>query len=109
MILSPDDRLAAIRGIAHSLDGHQAQKRAARLSLGVRTERKASPLPMPMEARRRRLQAAIAFLQARGTLVSILDRDALVRRYRITAKRENYLADEVVAYAIERGFEADNG
>lgn len=98
-------RLAVIRVAAEALSVREASARTARVRLGYPTQRAATALPkLSAETRLRQLQEAIAFLKHQGILVSIYDRDALVRRYRVTGKRENYLADDVVAYAIERGF-----
>lgn len=49
--------------------------------------------------------AAIAFLKARCILVDVLDRDALVRRYRVTGKRDSQMLEQVVEYAESLGFE----
>lgn len=99
-------RLAVIREAAASLAAKGRAAPPARASLGERAERKKAPLPpLRAEQRLRRTTDAIAFLSRLGVLVAVVDRDALVRKYSVTGKREHYLADDVVAYAIERGFE----
>jgi hypothetical protein len=88
----------------------ERHERAARLRLGYRNERSAPSLPpTPSELRALRLERAIAFLTRHGVAVSVCDRNSQIRRYRLSAKRDNYLADDVVAYAIQRGFESDRG
>jgi len=107
-VISRPDRLAMIREAAKVLAHRREVARCARPSLGERQTRAAKPLPpMPTELlRRQRLQAAIAFLARTGILVTVVDRDALIRQYRVSGKREKKLADEVIAIAVERGLGA---
>jgi hypothetical protein len=106
-MISRPDRLAMIREAAQALASRPEMARCARPSLGERQTRAAKPLPpMPTELRRQRLQAAIAFLARTGILVTVVDRDALIRQYRVSGKREKKLADEVIAIAVERGLDA---
>lgn len=104
------DRLSKIRAAAQALAKKHSTDRVTRPALGHRTERKTSALPeMPTEARRKKLEGAISHLKRLGILVSVCDREALVRQYRVTGKRDKHLADDVVAYALQRGFEPDHG
>lgn len=56
-------------------------------------------------ARRERLQGAIAFLKSRCILVWPLDRDALVREYRMTGCFNHYTAAQVISRAERMGWE----
>ena len=59
--------------------------------------------------RRARLAAATAFLKRRCILVTVVDRDAPIRTYRVSGKREPMLAEGVIAIAEWQGFEGSNG
>lgn len=50
-------------------------------------------------------QAAERYLKARGILVSVVDRDAWVRTYRVTGYRSPVYLEQVVALAQYLGFE----
>lgn len=50
-------------------------------------------------------RAAEAYLKARCILVSPVDRDALVRTYRVSGRRESQTLEMVIAYAEALGFE----
>ncbi len=63
------------------------------------------PLPLTFEARRARLEAAIAHLKRHCILVSVSDRDAPVRLYRVSGRRESKFAEEVIEIAQEYGLE----
>lgn len=98
-------RIELIRAAAQKLREASAAK--ARPLPGARQAPPALAIPpLPAEARRRALDAAIAFLAQSGVLVSVVDRGALVRQYRVSGKRDNKLADEVIAIARERGMPA---
>lgn len=103
----PVDRLATIRDADQKL-ALPAQTGDFRAVIGAPTVKSALPIPpLPAFARRQRLQAAMMFLKRQCILVSPVDRSALVRRYRVSGKREAMYAEEVVAFAIERGFQAE--
>lgn len=55
--------------------------------------------------RAERLNGAIAFLRSRAILVSVADRATMVRRYRVTGKRETQLAEDVIELAQGMGWE----
>ncbi len=59
----------------------------------------------PIAERRARIEGATAFLKRRCILVSVVNREAQIRTYRVSGKRDPMLLDEVVAFAMERGFE----
>ena len=103
---APVDRLAAIRTAAVKLAAREAAKPAPRVPLGQPAERKAAVLPpLWAEAQRAALQGAIANLKQRCVLVTVCDRDAAIRMYRVSGKRDAMLASDVVAYAAALGFE----
>lgn len=78
-------------------------------SLGAPSPRKALPaMPMAFEERRRKLEAAIAFLKRKCILVDPLDKLAAVRRYRVSGKRDAMLAEEVIEHAQSMGFEVSD-
>lgn len=101
-----------IRQIAGQLDlrapaapGAPAQ---ARPIVAPRNPRKAAPVLKsdPIAERRAMLDAAIRFLKARCILVDCTDRSAMVRRYRVSGKREPMLAEHVIDYARSLGMES---
>ena len=51
-----------------------------------------------------RFAAAVAFLKARAILVTVVDRNALVRRYRVSGKLDSMFAEDVIARAVKLGF-----
>lgn len=98
---APENRIDLIRRAARSLALREERK--PRPLPGARNVKEAAIPPMPFEARRQALEAAIRFLARRGVLVTVLDRQAQVRRYRVTGKRENKLAEEVIELALDAG------
>lgn len=52
------------------------------------------------------LGAAVRFLKARCILVDVVDRDAQIRKYRVSGRREAMYLEDVVALAEGLGFEA---
>ncbi|MAM39309.1 MAG: hypothetical protein CL949_12620 [Erythrobacter sp.] len=62
-------------------------------------------LAIPFHLRMANVDGAIAHLRRRGILVDVVDRAALIRRYRVTGKRDPRLAEEVIELACESGFE----
>ncbi|MEL7753344.1 hypothetical protein VO57_015095 [Citromicrobium bathyomarinum] len=60
---------------------------------------------IPFDLRKANVDGAIAHLRRRGVLVDVVDRTALIRRYRVTGKRDPRLAEEVIELACESGFE----
>lgn len=108
---APVDRVAVIREAVRNLARRESPKASAmpvtKPSIGQRSARPVAPLPiMPTEQRRVRLQAAIAHLGRRGVLVWADDRDALIRKYRVTGRRELKFAEDVIEIAAAYGFEA---
>lgn len=53
--------------------------------------------------------AAFAYLKARCILVTVVDRDALVREYFVTGKRFRHSLEMVVELAESMGFEIEGG
>ncbi len=51
-----------------------------------------------------RIAGAIAFLRTLGILVSVVDRDAQVRRYWVTGRKYRQLAEDVIDLAIAKGW-----
>lgn len=103
--LDRPDRRELIRVAAARMNAKRAAEKA-RIPLGAPVPRMARPAaPAPFELRKRQLAGAISFLKARCVLVTPLDRDALVRRYRVSGFRDNQLAEDVVALAAAQGFE----
>lgn len=77
----------------------------ARIPLGARTEPERRPVPTCgwLERRHERIKRAIDFLNARAMFVQVVNRDALVRTYRVSGKRDPKLAEEVIEIAIGLG------
>lgn len=106
----PVDRLELIRRAALALRRRQDASAKARPLPGLPA--KSNPVaipPLPTATRRARLERAIAFLKARCILVSICDRAALVRQYRVTGKREPMLAEDVIELAAWHGMQDEEG
>jgi hypothetical protein len=59
--------------------------------------------------RQARFRSAEAFMKARCILVSVIDRQAQIRTYRVTGKRLVYSEDEIIALAEGMGWEDDHG
>lgn len=57
-----------------------------------------------IEQRAARINAAIAFLGSLGIPVSIADRSADIRTYFVSANRRSLFAEEVIEFAIEKGW-----
>jgi hypothetical protein len=103
----PIDRMAVIRAAAQKL-ALPATTSDCRALPGKRAEPARIAIPqLPAFARRQRLQAAIMHLKRQCILVSPVDRSALVRRYRVSGKREAMYAEEVIAFAATRGFQIE--
>lgn len=98
-------RIDTIREIAAKLDQRNAP--APRPIAAPRIERK--PLstlgPDPLAQRREEIARAIRFLKSRCVLVDITDRNAPIRKYRVSGKREAMLAEQVIEHAIALGME----
>ncbi len=95
-----------IRAAAAHVEAKPQPAVPARPSLGVAQECKPVLLPsLPFAARRQRLDAAIAFLKRQGILVSVVDRDAPIRKYRVSGKLDPRFAEEVIEIAVARGLE----
>lgn len=103
------DRLAMIRKIAGQLDLRPATAPIApvqaRPIAAPRNPRKPAPVLRadPIAERRELLDAAIRFLKARCILVDCTDRSAMVRRYRVSGKRDTMLAEHVIEHARSLG------
>ena len=61
--------------------------------------------PNPVEARRLCLQRAIDWLNAHAWFVQVVNREALVRTYRVAGKRDAMLAEDVIRVATEKGMQ----
>jgi hypothetical protein len=59
----------------------------------------------PIAQRRDAIERATRFLKSKAILVDILDRSAMIRRYRVGGKREPMLAEEVIEHARQLGME----
>lgn len=98
-----------IRKIAGQLDLRPATAPGApvqaRPIAAPRNPRKPAPVLRtdPIAERQARLDAAIRFLKARCILVDCTDRSAMVRRYRVSGKREPMLAEQVIEHAQALG------
>lgn len=102
------DRREMIREAARRLADREREKQAAaaRLSLGAPTHRAPlRPPPLMPEVRRRRIEAAIAFLKRGMVLVTVDDRNAQVRRYRVSGRRDAVFAEQVIELAVAQGME----
>lgn len=53
-----------------------------------------------------RIAAAIAFLKTQCVLVQVVDRDELVKRYRVTGKRYPQYHDDVIDIALSLGWQS---
>lgn len=85
----------------------RASEKRANGVMPRREARATPPLPpLPFEQRRARLQAAEAFLKRFGILVSVIDREAQIRKYRVTGKHDSMLAEQVIEFAESRGMRA---
>lgn len=80
-----------------------SEKRAQQIT--PRREAKALP-PLPFEQRKARLQAAETFLKKQGILVTVIDRAAQIRTYRVTGVKSAVLAEQVIEMAVARGMSA---
>ena len=67
--------------------------------------RPARDLAIPFDLRKANIDGATAHLKRRGVLVDVADRTALIRRYRVTGKRDLMLAEDVIDLARTSGFE----
>lgn len=65
-----------------------------------------SMITVPFERRRELLDRATLFLRRRGILVSVADREAQIRRYRVTGVDNTLLLEEVVGLAAHKGMPA---
>nr|KPM22279.1 hypothetical protein VO57_12595 [Citromicrobium sp. JL2201] len=73
---------------------------------GERRPAKKGVLPdIPFYLRKRNIDEATVFLKRRAILVDVVDRDSLVRMYRVFGKRDALLAEEVIEIACQLGFE----
>lgn len=100
-----------IRKLAGQLDLRPASAAtstpAPRPIVAPRNPRKALPVLKadPIAQRREAIERAIRFLKSKAILVDCTDRSAMVRRYRVSGKREPMLAEQVIEHAIVLGME----
>ena len=66
---------------------------------------RASARELPFDLRKSNIDAATKHLRRRGILVDVHNRDALVRKYRVTGQCDLMLAEEVIDLARTSGFE----
>lgn len=100
-------RIEIIRAAAMKLRAIAEAQRPARLLPGARVAKARAVLPeTPFAERQARLREATAFLAARGTLISPVNRLAAIRTYWVSGKRQPMLAEDVIALAVERGLGA---
>lgn len=66
-------------------------------------------IDIALHMRKRNVDAAIAVLKRHCILVDPLNRDDLVRKYRVSGIEQSLLAEQVIAYAMEYGFEVIDG
>lgn len=84
---------------------HATPAQAAPIIAAVRAKREFILPPNPLDARRQRLQRAIDWLNQHAWFVQIVNREAAVRTYRVSGKRDAMLAEDVIRIAIEKGME----
>ncbi|MEL7683273.1 hypothetical protein AAG594_02960 [Citromicrobium bathyomarinum] len=73
---------------------------------GERRPAKKGVLPdIPFHLRKRNIDEATVFLKRHAILVDVVNRDSLVRMYRVSGKRDALLAEEVIEIACNLGFE----
>ncbi|MFX8976561.1 hypothetical protein ABTN19_19445, partial [Acinetobacter baumannii] len=80
---------------------HATPAQAAPIIAAVRAKREFILPPNPLDARRQRLQRAIDWLNQHAWFVQIVNREAAVRTYRVSGKRDAMLAEDVIRIAIE--------
>ena len=102
----PVDRAMMIRDAAARIAPPPAH--APVLSLGAAAARPIALPPPPAEARRARLERAIGWLRGKCILVQICDREAAIRQFRVSGRRHNLLAEEVIAHAQALGMASDD-
>lgn len=110
---APVDRIATIREAAQRAQAHRparpARQRTPVRASAKRAEAKAAPKvakplpPLGVEQRKARFAAAEAFLKRQCILVTVVNRDALIRTYRVSGKQNSMLADGVVELALSMG------
>lgn len=57
-----------------------------------------------IEHRAAMIAGAIAYLKTRAILVSVIERNDAVRRYRASGKREAHYAEDVIDLAVAKGW-----
>lgn len=85
---------------------HATPAQAAPIIAAIAAKRTFALPPNPLEERRARLQRAIVWLNTHAFFVQIVDRDAAVRMYRVSGKRDAMLAEDVIRVAIDKGMDA---
>lgn len=60
--------------------------------------------PNWIEERQARLKAAISYLKKQCILVQTVERQSQIRRYQMTGRKGQFLAEEVVQQAIDLGW-----
>ncbi len=103
---------APVATVRHVQPARQVGKTAAQerlfSSLPLTSKKVAAPSitlrPDPLAERRERLNRAIVWLKREHRiLVTVVDREALVRQYLVSGKRDRMLADHVIDYAVSLG------
>lgn len=106
------ERLQIIREALQSLAAcpraARDDKPAPRPVFGCRNHARAALPTGWIERRHAVIAGAIAYLNAHGRFVQVVDRAARVRLYRVSGKLETMLAEEMVRLAATMGFDADN-
>lgn len=103
-VAAASNRIDLIRAAARKL--REQPRVEPRLSIGRRGAGQSKQLPpLPTHIRRQQLDAAIAFLKRQMVLVSVVDRSALIRRYRVSGKAASVMAEDVIAMAIDLGLQ----
>lgn len=98
------DRLDRIREAAGKLA--LRNRPAPRPLPGQRNQRRdVAAATDPIAQRREAIERAIRLLKSKAILADILDRSAMIRRYRVGGKREPMLAEEVIEHARQLGME----
>jgi hypothetical protein len=93
------DRPAVGKGVVHvPLEGRLVDQAKGGISA-----------PDFIATRQRELEQAIRFLKRKCVLVDPIDRNAMVRRYRVSGIAESVMAEGVIDHARRLGMEANDG
>lgn len=100
------DRMAMIRAAGQRLQSRNGTAPRPSLAPVTKAESQISGKPDWIGQRHALLAGAIAFLKVKAILVTPVDKDALVRQYFVSGKRDRKLAEDVIAIAEGMGWEA---